>query len=151
MQSVVQHTLSYALHYWVPARWVDRLVGPTLAAVTSFAFFMMFAHLLLVIVAPFCCCRRCCRCLSILSYKAKISALREGEPKKNKEKKPATQRKQNTQNQNRNELETSEIPFACFIGVAFLLTEHQMGFVGQGATGGHMLFLLLLRNSSMVC
>jgi len=29
--------------------------------------------------------------------------------------------------------EKAEIPFACFIGIAFLLSEHQMGFVCRGS------------------
>lgn len=90
------------------------------------------------------CC--CCRCLSIVTYKAKISAQREeGEgqrkTKKNRQRNENRRAAANTGTKiepNRteaNRTEPSEIPFACFIGIAFLLTEHQMGFVGQGATG----------------
>lgn len=64
--------------------------------------------------------------------------------------------------------EKAEIPFACFIGVAFLLSEHQMGFVCRSpnrrtyVSVSVPMYLLsvyvfvsvcdfLLRNSSMVC
>lgn len=107
---------------------------------------MMFAHLLLVIVGSFVAVVAACRLWltkpksrrSAKKAKAKEKPRKTGNVTKTEEQQRTQEPKSNQTEPNRteaNRTEPSEIPFACFIGIAFLLTEHQMGFVGQGATG----------------
>lgn len=124
-----------------------RLYQPLAFVSWDFSFgllgFFLFSSL------PCCCCGSvfhdvctfapCTLYRPILSYKAKISAIRANEK--------------------------AGIPFACFIGVAFLLSEHQMGFVCRAPPPDICISVspsvadsvslavcgFLLRNSSMVC